>query len=73
MPALVRAGVTWGKGAATLARIGAYTVEERKARVALFMEKRKARVWSKRVSYECRQKLADGRVRVKGRFVKRDA
>lgn len=52
--------------------IGAYTVEERRLRVARFHEKRKHRVWFRTVKYNCRRKLAVGRTRVKGRFVKTD-
>mmetsp|Transcript_40694 Transcript_40694/g.53590 ORF Transcript_40694/g.53590 Transcript_40694/m.53590 type:complete len:334 (+) Transcript_40694:174-1175(+) len=52
-------------------RIGIYTVEERKARIARFHEKRKRRVWRKKIKYDCRKKLAESRPRVKGRFVRR--
>jgi len=50
--------------------IGAYTLEERRLRIARFHEKRKQRIWQHTVKYNCRRKLAVGRVRVKGRFVK---
>ncbi|KDO25279.1 hypothetical protein SPRG_09109 [Saprolegnia parasitica CBS 223.65] len=50
--------------------IGAYTYEARQARLARFQEKRRTRVWQKRVKYDCRQALAGARPRVKGRFVK---
>jgi len=52
-------------------RIGAYTVEERRARIARFHRKRKQRVWNHKVKYDCRKKLADNRPRFKGRFVRR--
>lgn len=52
-------------------RIGAYTPEERKARIARFLRKRQQRVWNHKVKYDCRKKLADNRPRIKGRFVRR--
>ena len=52
--------------------IGAYTVEQRKARIAEFMAKRHKRVWTKRVKYDVRKNFADSRLRVKGRFVKKE-
>jgi hypothetical protein len=55
-----------------VARIGIYTLEERKLRVARFQAKRGRRIWRKKIKYDCRKKLADNRPRVKGRFVRRD-
>ena len=52
--------------------IGAYSPEERKKRIARFIEKRNRRVWSKRVKYDVRKNFADSRIRVKGRFVKKE-
>lgn len=34
-----------------------------------YMEKKKRRVWQKKVNYDCRKKVADGRLRIKGKFV----
>ena len=35
-------------------------------------EKRKRRVWAKNVKYDVRKNFADSRLRVKGRFVKKE-
>jgi hypothetical protein len=50
-------------------RIGTLTVEERHLKVSKFLEKRKRRNFSKKVSYDCRKRVADNRLRVKGRFI----
>ena len=52
--------------------IGAYSPESRKVRIAKFMEKRNHRVWTKTVKYDVRKNFADSRLRVKGRFVKKE-
>jgi hypothetical protein len=48
--------------------IGKMTMEERKKRIAKYMDKRTRRRWGRKVEYECRKKLAVQRVRVNGRF-----
>jgi hypothetical protein len=48
--------------------IGKLTVEERKRRVARYLEKKKRRVWGRKVEYQCRKNIANKRVRVNGRF-----
>jgi len=53
-------------------RIGVYTPRSRKQLLEKFHEKRKRRVWRKKVRYDCRKNFANNRVRVKGRFVKKD-
>jgi hypothetical protein len=52
-------------------RIGIYTPSERAAILSRFHHKRSRRVWNKKIRYSCRKNLADRRMRVKGRFVKR--
>jgi len=54
-------------------RIGIYTPAERAAIIARFQKKRKSRVWNKKIRYNCRKNLADRRLRIKGRFVKRSS
>jgi hypothetical protein len=52
-------------------RIGIYTPAERAAIITKFNAKRARRVWNKKIRYNCRKNLADRRMRIKGRFVKR--
>jgi len=52
--------------------VGAYSPAERRARIARFHAKRARRVWKKRVRYDARKSIACKRVRVKGRFVKKE-
>ena len=52
--------------------VGIYGPEERRARIARFLEKRKRRVWSRKVKYDVRKNFADSRMRIKGRFVKKE-
>lgn len=52
--------------------VGAYSPDSRKMRIARFMEKRNHRVWTKSVKYDVRKNFADSRLRVKGRFVKKE-
>lgn len=54
-------------------RVGIYSTEERAAIISRFHNKRTRRVWNKKIRYNCRKNLADRRLRVKGRFVKRDS
>jgi hypothetical protein len=52
--------------------IGSYSPEARRKRIDRFLEKRKHRVWSKKVDYDVRKNFANSRLRVKGRFVKKE-
>eukprot|EP00596_Hydrurales_sp_CCMP1899_P004102 CAMPEP_0119039836 /NCGR_PEP_ID=MMETSP1177-20130426/9537_1 /TAXON_ID=2985 /ORGANISM="Ochromonas sp, Strain CCMP1899" /LENGTH=464 /DNA_ID=CAMNT_0007004221 /DNA_START=175 /DNA_END=1566 /DNA_ORIENTATION=- len=51
-------------------RIGIYTKEERQSIISRFQDKRRTRVWKKKIRYHCRKDLADRRIRIKGRFVR---
>lgn len=44
--------------------------DERMVKVKRYLEKRKRRKWTKKISYDCRKSTADKRLRIKGRFVK---
>jgi hypothetical protein len=52
--------------------VGAYSPESRKVRVERFVQKRDHRVWSKKIKYDVRKNFADSRLRVKGRFVRKE-
>jgi hypothetical protein len=49
--------------------VGPLTAASRAEKVQRYLEKRKRRSWKKRIAYECRKRVADNRIRVKGRFV----
>ena len=53
-------------------KIGTITIEERKQKIRKYLEKRKRRKYCKRISYDCRKRVADNRLRIKGRFVTRE-
>lgn len=50
-------------------QIGTLTPEERKLKIERYLEKRQKRNFGKKVSYACRKRVADSRIRIKGRFV----
>lgn len=50
-------------------KIGTLTYEERRQKILKFLEKRKRRNFNKKISYVCRKRVADDRIRIKGRFV----
>lgn len=45
------------------------TEAERKEKIQKYLKKRENRIWRKKISYDCRKKVADKRLRIKGRFV----
>lgn len=50
-------------------KIGGLSFERRRLKLVKYIEKKKYRVWRKKVNYDCRKKVADGRLRIKGKFV----
>lgn len=61
-----------GTGTGANKYIGCYSPAARRRRIHRFLEKRKRRIWSKKVDYGVRKNFADSRLRVKGRFVKKE-
>lgn len=53
-------------------QIGKLTYEERQSKIDRYRAKRNLRVWKKRISYSCRKRVADKRIRIKGRFVSKE-
>lgn len=45
---------------------------ERRSKVLKFKAKKSRRVWNKKINYDCRKKVADSRLRVKGKFVTKE-
>ena len=50
-------------------QVGTLTIEQRQAKIQRYLEKRRRRSFHKKVVYLCRKRVADTRLRVKGRFV----
>jgi hypothetical protein len=66
----IKVSVTIAKPSPSL--IGTLTLEQRKEKIEKYLAKRKKRTWQKRIYYDCRKKVADKRLRIKGRFVTKD-
>ena len=50
-------------------QVGTLSLEERRAKIEKYLQKRSRRTFGKKVFYACRKRVADTRLRVKGRFV----
>jgi hypothetical protein len=61
-----------GDGHGGQKQIGAYPPEARRAKIEKFLKKRGERVWKKKIEYDVRKDFANSRVRVGGRFVKKE-
>ncbi|CAN6481005.1 unnamed protein product [Victoria cruziana] len=57
------------QGHATVVR---YSAEERRERILRYQSKRAKRNFNRKVEYECRKVLADGRRRIRGRFARNE-
>ena len=60
-------------------RIASISFAERRIKLLKYLQKkyelslcRRSRIWRKKVSYDCRKKVADGHLRIKGKFVTRE-
>lgn len=53
-------------------KIGRFTLQERYVKIKKFKEKKQNRIWQKKVSYDCRKQVADKRLRIKGRFIRKE-
>jgi hypothetical protein len=53
-------------------KVGQITLEERQKKVYRYIEKKRRRHYAKKVGYECRKRVADNRIRVKGRFISKE-
>lgn len=63
---------TYKKHCGSGAWVGSYSPQRRKLLIRRFLEKRKRRIWKKKIRYAVRKNFADSRLRVKGRFVGKD-
>lgn len=52
-------------------KVGVLTVEERKMKIEKYLKKKRKRTWNRKINYFCRKQVADKRLRLKGRFMKK--
>lgn len=53
-------------------KIGKITLRERQKKIQRYTAKRDRRQWEKKISYDCRKVVADKRLRIKGRFIRKE-
>jgi hypothetical protein len=53
-------------------KIGKLSIQDRFLKVKRFKEKKQRRIWTKKIFYDCRKQVADKRLRIKGRFIRKD-
>lgn len=53
-------------------KIGRLSLAERYQKIWRFKEKKQRRIWTKKIFYDCRKQVADKRLRIKGRFIRKD-
>ncbi len=41
-------------------------------KVKRYKEKKERRIWTKKIFYDCRKQVADKRLRIKGRFIRKE-
>ena len=52
-------------------KVGVLSVEERKMKIEKYLKKKRKRTWNRKINYFCRKQVADKRLRLKGRFMKK--
>lgn len=53
-------------------KIGKLNIADRYMKVKKFKENKLHRQFNKKVSYDCRKQVADKRLRIKGRFIRKE-